>query len=70
MPTSIWGGPESYDDEVSSSSLLKYLLKQMMVQFAAQGACIALYVESIGQMRARLHVRLRGLSAEGSSILR
>ncbi|MBV9229371.1 MAG: hypothetical protein JOZ18_08665 [Chloroflexi bacterium] len=69
MPTSVWGGPESYGDEISSSSLLKYLLKQMMAQFSAQGACIALYDERLGQMRSRLHVRLHGLNGENSSIL-
>lgn len=58
MSTSIWGGPESYADDAYPSSLLKYLLKQMMRQFCAQGACFALYDESVMQMRIRMHVRL------------
>lgn len=58
MSTSIWGGPEPYADDAYPSSLLKYLLKQMMRQFCAQGACFALYDESLMQMRIRLHVRL------------
>jgi signal transduction histidine kinase len=58
-PTSTWGGPEPYADDGYSSTLLKYLLKQMMAQFSAQGACIALLDESIGQMVVRVHIRLR-----------
>ncbi len=59
MSASTWEGPQFYVDEVYPPSLLKYLLKHMMTQFAAQGACIALYDESIHQMRIRLHVRTR-----------
>jgi len=40
-------------------ALLKNLLKQMLLQFSAQGACLALYDERVGQMRVQLHVRLR-----------
>ena len=37
MPTSIWGGPESDDaDETYPLSLLKYFLRQMILQFGAQ----------------------------------
>lgn len=57
MSTSIWGGPEVYNDEAYPGALLKYLLKHMMAQFGAQGGCIALYDEHIGQMRVRLHLR-------------
>lgn len=57
--TSIWKGPESYAEEAYPSSLLKHLLKQMMARFTAQGACIALFDESIGRMVVRAHVRLR-----------
>src|SRR5690348_9284407 len=60
--TSTWRSPESNADDAYPSSLLKYLLQQMMSQFAAQGACLALFDESIGQMRVLVHVRQRYLS--------
>ena len=56
-----WGNPEGYDDISYPLPLLKYLLKQLMTQFGAQGACIALYDASIGQMRVQLHLRMRDL---------
>src|SRR6266566_9609552 len=59
MTTAIWGEPESQSDELHPSTLLKQLLQQMMVQFGATGACIALYNESINRMEIRLHVRMR-----------
>jgi signal transduction histidine kinase len=59
MSTSTWGEPESYADDVYPPALLKYLLKQIMAYFAAQGGCIALFDESIGQMRVHLHLRIR-----------
>src|SRR5947207_10705668 len=59
MTTAIWGEPESQSDELHPSLLLKQLLQQMMVQFGATGACIALYDESINRMKIRLHVRVR-----------
>ncbi len=59
MSISTWGEPESYTEEAHPSAMIKHLLKQMMTHFAAQGACIALFDESIGQMRVRLHVRVR-----------
>jgi signal transduction histidine kinase len=59
MSTSTWGGPESYADDAYPSALLKQLLKQMIGQFSAQGACFALFDESVAQMRVRLHVRKR-----------
>ncbi len=58
MSTAIWGEPESQSDELHPSLLLKQLLQQMMVQFGATGACIALYNESINRMEIRLHVRV------------
>ena len=59
MPTSVWGGLESDNaDETYPLSLLKYFLRQMILQFGAQGACLALSDESIGQMRIQAHVRL------------
>src|SRR5260370_19931438 len=65
MSTSIWGGPESYADDAYPSSLLRHLLKQMMSHFAAQGACIALLDENIGQnigqMRIRMHLCSRNI---------
>ena len=57
MSTSVWGNPGSDHGEIYPSSLLKHLLKRMMIQFAAQGACIALYDEDASQMRVSLHVR-------------
>src|SRR6266480_4872266 len=59
MTTAIWGEPESQSDELHPSLLLKQLLQQMMMQFGATGACIALYNESINRMEIRLHVRVR-----------
>lgn len=66
-PTSTWGGPESYADDGHSSPLLKYLLKQMMMQFSTQGACIALLDESIGQMVVQAHIRLRHPAASDNA---
>src|SRR5436190_24250319 len=60
MSTAIWGEPESQSDKLHPSLLLKQLLQQMMVQFGATGACIALYNESSNRMEIRLHVRVRG----------
>ncbi len=65
MPTPVWGGPESYIDDAYPPSLLKHLLKPMMAQFAAQGACIALFDDKLGQMRVRLHVRTRHVQLPG-----
>src|SRR6266700_5625726 len=62
-PTSTWNGPEFYAEEAYPSALLKYLLQQMMSQFGAQGACLALLDESMGQMRVMVHVRQRHLSS-------
>ncbi|HEY7416000.1 MAG TPA: ATP-binding protein [Ktedonobacteraceae bacterium] len=59
MATSIWGDSESYANDAYPSSLLKRLLQQMMRRFTAQGACLALFDEHVGQMRAYLHLRLR-----------
>jgi signal transduction histidine kinase len=60
MPNATWGDPEPRADEAYSPALLRQLLQQMMRQFAASGACIALFDESIGQMVVRMHVRARG----------
>jgi signal transduction histidine kinase len=69
MPTSIWGGPESDDaDETYPLSLLKYFLRQMILQFGAQGACIALSDETVGQMRIQAHVRLSNASVPAPTI--
>ncbi len=69
MSTSTTGGLEPYADEFYPSALLKYLLKQMMVQFTAQGACIALCDESTGGlMKTYMHVRLRGTHTATSSL--
>ncbi|HLH63812.1 MAG TPA: ATP-binding protein [Ktedonobacteraceae bacterium] len=58
MSTAIWGEPEPQAEEQYPLSLLKTLLHQMMRQFGANGAVIALYDEFIGQMVVRLHMRL------------
>jgi len=63
MATSTWEGPESSADETYPSPLLKHLLRQMMAQFAAHGACIALLDERIDQMRVQLHLRTRSINA-------
>ena len=59
MSTATWGEPETLIDEVYPPKLLKYLLHQMMVQFSASGACLALYNGQTKSMDVRLHVRLR-----------
>ncbi|MBO0795075.1 MAG: GAF domain-containing protein, partial [Ktedonobacteraceae bacterium] len=61
--TSTWRSPEFHAGDAYPSSLLKYLLHQMMKRFAAQGACFALLDERVGQMRVQAHVRQRYLSA-------
>ncbi len=63
MPASTWGGPESNADEIYPVDLLTYLLKEMMLQFDAQGACIALHDERIGQMRIQAHIRFKNALA-------
>jgi len=61
MSASTWGEPEPFADEPYPPALLKYFLKQMMAQFGAHGACMALYDESINQMKIQAHMRLRYL---------
>jgi signal transduction histidine kinase len=68
MSASTWGETELHADESYPSSLLKHLLGQMIVQFAAHGACIALLDESIDQMRVQVHVRLRSLNTQAPSL--
>src|SRR5436305_1095302 len=69
MPTSIWGGPESDNaDETYPLSLLKYFLRQMILQFGAQGACIAVFDESVRQMRIQAHVRLSSTQVPAPTI--
>src|SRR5450432_2267274 len=67
MSASTWGDPEIDTDDAYPLSLLRHLLGQMIVQFAAQGACIALLDESIDQMKVQVHVRLRNVNAQASS---
>ncbi len=64
MSASTWGDPEIDADESYPLSLLRHLLGQMSVQFAAQGACIALLDESIDQMKVLVHVRLRNVNIQ------
>jgi signal transduction histidine kinase len=59
MPPSTWGGPEQNSEEMYPVNLLAHLLKQMMLHFGAQGACVALHDERIGQMRVLAHLRLK-----------
>jgi hypothetical protein len=47
MSTATWGEPEPHIEEHYQLSLLKTLLQQMMRQFGANGAVIALYDETI-----------------------
>lgn len=63
MPGAIWGELDTSTYKMYPTNLLKYLLYQMMTQFSANGACLALYSESKQQMEVQLHVRLRTLSA-------
>ncbi len=63
MSTSIWGDPEPHGNESHGNdyypvALLRYFLQQMIQQCGAQGGCIALYDESIRQMRIQLHLRM------------
>ena len=60
MSTAVWGESETQSDESYPLSLLSSLLQQMMEQFAAQGACLALYDENIRQMVIRRHSRAKG----------
>src|SRR5579859_7972844 len=59
MSTAVWGESETQSDESYPLSLLNSLLQQMMEQFAAQGACLALYDENIRQMVIRRHFRAK-----------
>ncbi len=59
MSTAIWGESETQSDESYPLSLLNSLLLQMMEQFMAQGACLALYDENIRQMVIRRHFRAK-----------
>lgn len=69
MPTSIWGGPESDNsDQPYPLSMLKYFLKDMVLQFGAQGACIALCDETVGQMRIHAHLRLSKTHVPASAL--
>ncbi len=58
MSTSVWRGPEPNPNDIYPLGLLKYLLKHMLLQFGAQGGCMALYDESSGQMRVHTHLRV------------
>lgn len=66
MSTAIWGEPESRADAAYPLAQLHHLLGEMLLHFAAAGACIALYNESIEQMEMRLHLRLPHQVAESS----
>ena len=59
MSTSTWGESEPFVDETYPFALLKHFLKQMMAQFGAHGACMALYDEGTNQMKVQAHIRLQ-----------
>lgn len=67
MSTAIWGEPDLQPEEVHTNLLLKRLLTQMLAQFGASGACIALHNERIDQMEIRLHLRIRSNQAHNGS---
>jgi signal transduction histidine kinase len=62
MSVSTWGESDSFAEETYPVTLLTALLKQMMLRFGAQGACIALHDETIGQMKVQVHIRLKNAS--------
>jgi len=66
MSTSTWGGTEISANEMYPQKLLMHLLKQMMLHFGAQGACIALHDENNGCMTVRAHIRLKQTSSAPS----
>ncbi|MGH2493145.1 MAG: ATP-binding protein [Ktedonobacteraceae bacterium] len=66
MSTAIWGESETQSDESYPLSLLNSLLQQMMEQFMAQGACLALYDENIRQMVIRRHIRAKNTGSAPS----
>lgn len=59
MSAATWGDHEPQSDEKYPISLIRHLLQQMMKQFAAHGAVIALFDESLDQMVVRMHMRQR-----------
>ncbi len=59
MSTAIWGESDFQAGEAFSPSLLRHLLHQMIVQFAANGGILALFNENLGQMEICLHLRMR-----------
>lgn len=59
MSTAIWGESETQSDESYPLSLLNSLLQQMMEQFMAQGACLALFDDNLRQMVIRRHFRAK-----------
>src|SRR5579859_2633218 len=63
MSTATWGELDASAYKMYPANLLKYLLYQMMTQFSANGACLALYNEGKKQMEVQLHVRLRNAAS-------
>jgi GAF domain-containing protein len=61
MSTSTWGELEPFSDDIYPPALLKYFLKQVITQFGAHGACMAVYHESTNQMVVQAHIRLQHL---------
>nr|BBH89668.1 hypothetical protein KTC_44190 [Thermosporothrix sp. COM3] len=59
---SAWESPDASRNRTYLLPLLRFLLQQMMAQFSAQGACIALYDESQDRMVVQAHVRVRNAS--------
>lgn len=59
MAGAIWGEPDFHPEEGYPLALFQNLLRQIMAHFAADGACLALFEESLGQMVIQQHVRFR-----------
>ncbi|GHO74793.1 hypothetical protein KSD_25640 [Ktedonobacter sp. SOSP1-85] len=66
---STWGNSEFHSETTFSASLIRKLLQQMMVQFNAHGACIALFDESENQMCITCHIRVRNVASLASGQL-
>ena len=68
MSTPVWGGPESYADDAYPPSLLKHLVKPTMAQFAAQGACIALFSEARATLATNPEGPVLSFSTDGNTV--
>lgn len=62
MAGAIWGEPDFHPEEGYPLALFQNLLQQTMTHYSADGACLALFEESLGQMVVQQHVRFRQVS--------